>query len=121
MKKNILIVEDQEELALALSEALESKGFVVRTAATAEDGVEMIHSEVPEVLLLDLTLPGMSGMELLKSLRNGEATKGLPVMILSNMDNPEDFKEAHQYDVVEYLVKSDWRLDDIINKIKHIS
>ena len=105
-------------MAAALQESLSGKGFTYRVASTGEKGLEMIKENRPDLILLDFLLPGMSGLEVLKELEPIRKEKNIPVIVLSNVDNPDDLKEARQYDISEYLVKTDWRLEDVISKIK---
>ena len=114
----IVIIEDDSGLAEALQENLSAKGFVVRTAGTGEDGLELIKESHPDLILLDSLLPGMSGIEVLEALKPIREKNNIPVIMLSNLDNPDDLKAARAYDIEEYLIKTDWRLDDVISKIK---
>lgn len=118
MSKKIVIIEDEHDLAVALQESLSQKGFVVRTAPSGEDGLKLIKDDRPDLILLDTVLPGMSGLDVLEALKSIRDEQNIPVIMLSNIDNPEDLKKARKYDIEEYLVKTDWRLDDVISKIK---
>lgn len=117
-KHSVVIVEDQQDLAEALKDALSDKGFEVRTATTAEVGIELIKEEVPDVLLLDFILPGMSGVDMLEALKPIREEKNFGIVMLSNVDNPNDLQKAREYDIDHYLVKTDWRLEDVIKTIK---
>lgn len=118
MSKKIVIIEDEHDLAAALQESLSQRGFVVRTASKGEEGIGIIKQDRPDIILLDLILPDMNGIDVLKALKPIRDEQNIPVIVLSNIDDPDEFKEAREYDIEEYLVKTDWRLDDVIAKIK---
>ena len=114
----ILVIEDESSLATALQENLTGQGFAVTVADSGEAGLEIIKKSRPDLLLLDSILPGMNGIEVLKALKPMRDEKHFPIIMLSNLDNPEDLRAAREYDIEEYLVKTDWRLEDIVAKIK---
>jgi DNA-binding response OmpR family regulator len=117
-KHKLLVIEDDVDLAVALKDSLSERGFNVTAVNTGEEGVQLIKSESFDIVLLDWLLPGMSGLEVLKEVDEVRQAKRLPVIILSNVDNPDDIKAAREYEIAEYLVKTDWRLDDVVQKIK---
>lgn len=83
MEKVILAIDDEEHILELLAYNLESNGYRVRTAETGEAGLEIIKSEPVDLVLLDIMLPGMDGMEILKRIRNNPATANLPVIMLT--------------------------------------
>lgn len=83
MEKVILAIDDEEHILELLAYNLESNGYRVRTAETGEAGLEIIKSEHIDLVLLDIMLPGMDGMEILKRIRNTPATANLPVIMLT--------------------------------------
>lgn len=118
MAKHILVVEDEQNLAEALKEHLEKKGFTAETVTSGEAALTAMNNTAPDLILLDIALPGMSGFDLLDQIQEMRAEKHTPVIMLSNLDNPDDLRRAHHYDVSEYLIKTDWRLDDVVKKIE---
>lgn len=74
----------------------------------------------PDLILLDLIMPHMDGLTFLKELRKDKWGKSVPVMILSNLSNPETEKEAAQYAIKDYIIKTDFCLTDILKKINDI-
>lgn len=120
-KGTVLIVEDQEDLVSAVSERLEAEGISTMVAMSAEEALKKIEENKPDVMLLDFLLPGgMNGIEMLKELKKMHLEPKIKVIMLSNIDDPEDLKSAWDYDIEEYLVKTDWRLDDVVAKIKRL-
>lgn len=118
MAKHVLIVEDEEDLATALKEHLSKRGCDVKAVSTAEDALSSLEEKVPNLILLDVVLPGMNGFDFLDTIRKNPEQQNITVIMLSNLDNPEDLKRAHHYDVREYLIKTDWRLEDVVAKVE---
>jgi DNA-binding response OmpR family regulator len=118
MVKKILIVEDEAALNQALMEFLIEEGFKVLSAQDGERGLEMAQQEMPDLILLDVILPKKDGYEVLDAIKKNEKTKKIPVIMLTNLESQEDILEALEKGATTYLVKSDYRLDDVVKKIK---
>jgi CheY-like chemotaxis protein len=119
LKSNkILIVEDEASLLNVLAKKFESTGFGVRTAEDGLKGLEAVKKEKPDLVLLDLIMPKMDGMTMLKILRDDKIINGTHVIILTNLNDPRKHEEAHQYGISDFLVKTDWKLEDIISKVR---
>lgn len=118
--KRILVVEDEQDLVEALQENLSRKGHIVETATSAESALELMKKGLPDVILLDLIFPGMSGIDFLAAINDIRAQKNIPVIVFTNVDNPEDAKKAKEYNISDYLVKTDWRLEDIVAKVERL-
>lgn len=117
----ILIVEEDEILFKVLSDRLNDAGFDASGAVDGEEGLSAALSQHPDLILLDLKLPKMDGMTLLKKLREDPWGKGVPVVILTNL-NPDDamLKAIVENRPAYYLVKAEWKIEDVINKVKEI-
>src|SRR5262245_22970195 len=103
MSGAVLVVEDEQKVAAALREGLESEGFTVAVAPTGEDAFFRVSTETFDVVLLDLTLPGRDGLEILKALRQrGPDTR---VLILTARDTLEDRVTGLNSGADDYLVK----------------
>lgn len=118
INKKILIVEDEESLLKLLSESFIENGIDVLGAVDGEQGLKMALEEHPDLILLDIILPKMDGITMLKKLREDERGKDVKVIILSNLSDSERVEEAMQKGVYDYLIKSNWNLADVINKVK---
>lgn len=118
--KKVLVVEDEGLLRELLAEKMRLEGFDVLEAMDGEKGLQLALEEEPDLVLLDLLMPGMGGMEVLKHMREDARTRSTPVIILSNLSGKENIAEGAEYGAVEYLVKSNFTLDDIVVKIKEI-
>lgn len=97
----ILLVEDDRFLRRACEVSLRQRGFVVTTAADGEEALRKVRAEVPDLILLDLLMPKMTGTEVLKALRAEEATKEIRVLILSNSSREQDVEEIKILGVLE--------------------
>lgn len=118
--KKILIVEDEELLMKTLSERLAKDGYQVLTANDGELGLQTALKEAPDVIILDIVLPKMDGMAMLKKLREVNTwSKQVPVILLTNLNVDDQMIDAITRDKpAYYLVKTDWTMDQIAEKVK---
>jgi DNA-binding response OmpR family regulator len=119
-ERTILIVEDEGLLRELLVEKMTIEGFRALSASDGEKGLAIALEEQPDLVILDLLMPGMGGMEVLQHLREDDRGRDMPVIILSNLSGKEDIVEGAKRGAVEYLVKSNFDLDDIVAKVKEI-
>jgi len=115
--KKILIVEDDTTMQKLLTDKFTKSGFEVLSALNGKEGLKMALKEKPDMILLDLVMPVMDGMTMLSKLREDKWGKNARVIILSNLSDAEKVSEAIQKGTYDYLVKVDWRLEDIVKKI----
>lgn len=118
MKKKILVIEDDFPLASALKNKLSKEGFSVRVARNGKSGLETFVSYKPDLILLDIVMPIMDGMEMLRLLRLEPSGKEAKVIVLTNLNDASKTAQAVQRGVRDYLVKSDWKMADLIKKVK---
>jgi DNA-binding response OmpR family regulator len=116
----ILIVEDEEILLTALSEELKQEGFQVLGAKDGVEGVEKAKSDKPDLILLDLVMPRLDGIGALKQLKETAETKDIPVVILTNLSDYDKISDALSLGAMDYLVKANYRLEELVNKIKTV-
>ena len=116
--KSILIIEDEETLLRMLAEKLSHEGFKVWKALNGEEGMDMIKTKHPDLVLLDIIMPRMDGMHMLAQLRASAWGKDVPVMILSNLSDDKRVAESLEHGVYDYLIKTDWSLEDVAKKVK---
>lgn len=102
---DILIIEDESTFRLLLTETLKGEGFGVRETGTGEGALAETARRTPDLILLDLILPGLSGFEVLKRLKAAPATRDTPIIILSAMAETEDRVKGLQLGAVDYIVK----------------
>jgi len=116
----ILIVEDEQALQDALKIKLENKGVTVLTAGTGEEALEILKKKRPLLATLDILLPKMNGLEVLKKIREDKGLRDLPVVVLSVSGGQEKIREAFSLGIVDYLVKSEYKIENIVKKIMDI-
>jgi DNA-binding response OmpR family regulator len=116
--KKILVVEDDLALNKALSTILRKSGFDVLNAENGQVGLDMALKENPDLILLDLLMPIMDGISMLQELRKDTVGKTIPVFILTNSDDTEKVNEAFGAGAYAYFVKLNWRLSDVVKKVK---
>lgn len=104
--KKILYVEDDPLLLALLSGKLTEAGFGVLTTATGAEGFAKAKAERPNIILLDIMLPDMSGFDLLGQLKNDPETQAIPVIILSNLGGREEIEKAGEFGATSYIIKS---------------
>ncbi len=122
-KKRILIVEDEESLRNILADKLKEEDFDVDTAQDGKRGLDKALKDHPDLMLIDVMMPIMDGVEMIKNLQKDSWGKNAKMMLLTNMSDPIKMAEiTSELDgnltVFDYLVKSDWDLDSIVKKIK---
>jgi CheY-like chemotaxis protein len=114
----VLLVADDKFLRGACEASLRQRGFQVVTATDGEEGLRLAREAPhPDVVLLDLVMPKMSGIEVLRALRADADTKAIPVVILSNSSRNEDKREAVQLGAVGYYVKANLSLKDLAAQV----
>jgi DNA-binding response OmpR family regulator len=118
MSKKILVVEDELALSQVLSDRFSEEGFEVQTAADGEEGLEKAVAWKPDLVLLDIVMPKMDGMTMLHKLRATPVGKQMPVILLTNLSDTEDVYDAMANGVYDFLVKSHWEIDDLINEVQ---
>ena len=119
-KTKILIVEDEEILLTALSEELKQEGFEAVGAKDGMEGVAMAMSEKPDLILLDLVMPKLDGIGALKQMKENPETKDIPVVILTNLSDYDKVSDALSLGAMDYLVKANYRLEELVAKIKAV-
>lgn len=118
LQDTVLIVDDDPELRDALREALEGAGFNVLTAGNGQEGLKAAVESKPNLILLDLVMPVMDGWEFLEKLHQDAWGASARVIILTNADDIESLSRAIEGRGYEYLVKTDWKIDEVVEKIR---
>lgn len=118
--KKILIIEDESTLQKTLGDVLSQEGYEVISALDGEIGVRQATEQKPDLVLLDLVLPKMTGFEVLEHLKAAEDTKGIPVIVLTNLEKIEDIQKATELGATTYLVKSNYELKEVVEKVKTV-
>ncbi|MFA7385406.1 MAG: response regulator [Candidatus Paceibacterota bacterium] len=114
----ILLVEDEEILIKVLQEKLEKEGFTVDLATNGEVVLFLAKKFRPDLILLDIVLPKKNGLEVLRDLKEDPVLKNIPVIILSNLGEDEKIKKALSMGAVDYMVKAQHPINEVMDKIK---
>jgi len=117
-KKTILIVEDDSVELKILQDRFGAEGFAVFVARDGAEGLETAISRHPDIILLDVEMPKMDGITMLKNLRQDSWGKEVKVIVLTGYGDAENVIKALEYGAEDYLVKTDQRLDDIVAKVR---
>ena len=117
--KKILLIEDDAFLVDIYTTKLKESGFEVLTAFDGEEGFKKAKEEKPDLVLLDLVLPGLDGWEILNKIKN-EKLSDLKVVILSNLGNKEEIEKGMNLGVTKYLVKSHYTPSEVVEEVKKI-
>lgn len=121
MTKTILVIEDEKSLNEAIKLKLEKLGFNVIAVPLAEEALEIMKKKDVDLIWLDLRLPKMNGFDFLKIIKNDEKFKDKKVVIVSVSGGLETKEEAEKLGASDYLVKSEYKLDEIISRVeKHL-
>jgi CheY-like chemotaxis protein len=120
MKPKILIVDDEEILRRIYSDRLNFEGFVVDNAADGEEALQKMVSFQPNLVLLDILMPKLNGIQVLEQMNTNPALKTIPVIVLSNVANDENIKKALALGARDYLLKTNFSPNEIIGKINSL-
>ncbi len=118
--KKILWVEDDAFLSDLISKKISKYDCVMYHAKTGEEAFKVLEKETPDVIVLDILLPGLNGFEILKKIKENEKAKSIPVILLSNLDQKSDIDKGSALGAVKFLVKAMYNLDEIIAQIREV-
>lgn len=119
-QKTIMVVEDDRFLSSLIKARLEKDGFTVAQAFDGEEAVKALKTERPNLVILDLIMPKVTGFEVLQTISITPGLEKTPVVILSNLAQESDIQKARQLGAREYFVKVKISIDDLIGKIKSL-
>ena len=119
MKRKILIIEDELVLAKVLKSEFEFLDFDIKIVDNGSDALSATKEFKPDIILLDLILPGKNGFSVLEDLKIDVETQIIPVIVLSNLDQAGDIKKVFELGAVDFLVKANNPLKEIVEKVKN--
>lgn len=119
-QKRILLVEDDDALANVYVGRLEAEGFAVKRVSNGEEALDAAKEYKPNLVMLDVMMPKVSGFEVLDILRNTPETVNLKIMMLSALGQEGDKQKAEQLGADEYLVKSQVVITDVVARIRRM-
>lgn len=119
----ILVADDERALREALKDKLISEGFGVSIAKDGAEGLKKALSEHPDLILLDIMMPKMDGIQVMQELKKDKWGKTAKVIMLTNVSDPIKVAEATEKSIdnmtiYDYMVKSDWKLEEVVARIK---
>lgn len=117
-QKTILIAEDEAATLKVFTSALEEAGFRVLAAVNGQEALDKALSKHPDLILLDIQMPVMDGLTMLEKLREDEWGKTAEVVLLTNFSDTEKIAHAIKNQAFEYLIKSDYEVDDIVARVQ---
>jgi DNA-binding response OmpR family regulator len=119
-KKKILMIDEDRFLRKVYREKFSKEGFEFLEATNGIEGLNKILFEKPDIVILDLILPGKTGFDVLIEAKMKRETKNIPFIILSNLSQESDVKKGLELGAIDYLIKSEVSLSDVVKKVKEI-
>lgn len=115
----VLIIEDDGSLRDVYREEFESEGFTVETAVNGDEGIKKITSFMPELILLDIYMPKMSGFDVLKNVKDNPALKNIPIIVLTNINlDVQDL--IKNWGATQFILKADYTPGQVVEKARII-
>ncbi len=120
MGSKILVVEDDKFLRELICRKLIKEGYDVHEAIDGEDGLKKAKEVIPDLVLLDLILPGIDGFEVLARIKENPKTSILPIVILSNLGQKDEVEKGLKLGAIDFLIKAHFTPEEIVEKIRAI-
>ncbi len=114
----ILLIEDDQFIRRICKNGLERSGFNVITAAEGKEGMKKAKEQNPDLILSDLVMPHRNGFETMEQIKKDKQLKDIPIIILSNLGQESDIQKIKELGAVDYLIKSDFKIKEVVEKIK---
>lgn len=114
----ILLIEDDAYVSQAYAYFLRDAGYTVDAAHNALQARKKLRAQVPDLILLDLIMPGINGFEFLSEIKNNPKTAKVPVIVVSNLCQDGDIERCKRIGAADYLIKSNFFMRDVVEKIK---
>lgn len=116
--KKILLIEDDPFLSSLLGNRLKKEGFELESVKRGSDAMKALRDKLPDLILLDIILPGKSGFEVMEDIKSEPQIAQTPVMIISNLGQETDVERGKELGAVEYIIKAKTSIDELVEKIK---
>ena len=117
-KIKVLLAEDDKFISRAYQDGLSRAGFTVTAVFDGNEALEKLKSDKPDIILLDVIMPEKNGFEVLEEIKKDNELKRVPVIILSNLGQDTDIQKGRELGAVDYLIKSNFSMGEVIEKIK---
>ena len=120
MAKKVLIIEDDPFLSEIYVTKFEESGFEVFLAGDGFAGLQKAKDEKPDVLILDIVMPNIDGLGVLRLMKAEQETKDIPVIILSNLGEQEDVERGFELGALAYIIKAHYTPSEVVARVKNI-
>lgn len=117
--KKILLVEDEDFIRELYTRQLTKAGFTVKSAIDGQSGLETLKNETFDLLLLDIMLPGMNGLQLLREFKTNNPTSPMITILLTNLGQEAVIKEGFELGAQAYLIKASYTPDQVVSEVKN--
>lgn len=118
MAKHILVIDDEKDPRGALSQGLQNEGYEVTEAGDGEEGLKKALEIKPDLIMLDIVMPKVDGLQMLEQLREDAWGKGANVLMLTVREEMTGLSRAIELGALDYLIKTNWRLEEIVEKVR---
>lgn len=118
MPKKILLIEDDELVYNLLEEKLEKQGYEVLIATDGQKGLDKLEETEPDLILLDMVMPGKNGFEVMEEVQENDQWSETPIIVLSNSGQPVKLKKAKKLGAQDWLIKTEFDPEEVIEKVK---
>jgi len=119
-KKKILIIEDEKFLLELYQGRFEKDGYQVFTAINGLTGLKLAQKEKPDLIILDILMPGMDGYEVIRKLKEDNQTKEITILVLSNLGQREEINQGLKTGADDYIIKTDLTPSELIDKVEEM-
>lgn len=116
MSKKILIVDDEKDITIVLRDLFELEGFQVFTAQDGKTGLLVFHEHSPDLIMTDMMMPGINGLQFIRSIRNGNFNKNVPVILFSSMVSLKSYEEGGW----QIFIKKPSHIDTILEAVNSL-
>ncbi len=117
MAKKILLIEDEQIIVDLLQRKLTEEGYNVALAKDGEEGIKAMKAEKPDLILLDIVMPKMGGLEVMEEMQKNPDLKRIPVIIVSNSGQPVELDRAKKLGAKDWLIKTEFDPQEVIEKV----
>lgn len=117
MAKKIIIIEDEELMLDLLQTKLTKEGYEISIARNGEEGLRVMREVKPDLVLLDIVMPKMSGLEVMEEMAKDKEIKDIPVIIISNSGQPVEIDKAQKLGAKDWLVKTEFDPQEVVDKV----
>jgi len=118
-RKKVLIVEDDSFVMDIYQTKLSDAGFATLEAVNGSEALKILEKEIPDLILLDILMPVMDGIEVLKNIKNNDKFKNIPVILLTNLSQQDEVNRGLELGAKDYLIKSHFTPSEVLEKVKN--